>query len=139
MVKKIHMHHGASFIGDNSIDLDTVVDMIHLLSDFIYFYGMKYVDYEDNRFMAVPAMMVDFAFHLMVDSGYKLLERCLRHSFDYKNNDLRKATIRFVKEDASGRMGLLFKHSIHASMKDVSYEGEGNDFFLSYLEYNVII
>ena len=83
MVKNIQMHHGASSIGDDGIDLDIVADMIDLLSDFVYFDGRKYVDYEDNICMAVPAMIVYFAFHSRIDSGYILLERCLRQSFDY--------------------------------------------------------
>ena len=37
---------------------------------------------------------------------------------------MRKATVSFVKEDASGLMGLHFKHSVHTLMKNISYDTE---------------
>ena len=36
VVKEIDLHHGASFIGDDTIDMDTIAEMIDLLSDYVY-------------------------------------------------------------------------------------------------------
>ena len=98
--------------------------MIDLSSDYIYFDGKKYVDISDDIFMAVSAIICDFAYNSRIDSGYRLLERCLRHSFDSKTNDLQKAAVKFIRHNASGKLGLVFNHNVHASMKNISYKTE---------------
>ena len=48
----------------------------------------------------------------------------MRHSFDSKTDDLRKADVKIIKEVATGRLGLAFKQCVHASMKNDSYTTE---------------
>ena len=69
-----------------------------------------------------------------MDSVYWLLEICLRYSFDCKTDNLQKATVSFVREDTSGQTCLNFKHGIHASTKNVSYNIE-----IIVKSYNILI
>jgi len=82
VVKDMRLCHGASFLADPSIDYNTIANVVVLLSTYVTFDRIKHVDYQDNMFMLVPANIVEFAYHSRIDSGYRLLERCLRHSFD---------------------------------------------------------
>ena len=68
MVKFNMIHNKTSFIGNVCVGLNIVLFMIHLLSEFVHFGGRKYVDYEGNIFIAVPEMIVDFAFHSRIYS-----------------------------------------------------------------------
>ena len=94
LVKYIDLNHRSSFISANTIDMDTGIDIIDFLSTYIYFDKHKYINYEYDTFMAVPSNIVNFAYNSRIDSGFYLLERCLRHSFASKTDDLRKATIK---------------------------------------------
>lgn len=69
IVKERNLHHDDSFIGD-----DTIVEMIDLLSVYVYFNGKKYVDFSDIIFVSIPANIVEFAYYSRIDSGYRLLE-----------------------------------------------------------------
>ena len=76
-VQEINLFHGGSFIGDNAITIDMVIDIVNMLSSYVIFNGKKYVDFQDTLFMTIPAMIVDLAYYSRIDSGYRLLEICL--------------------------------------------------------------
>ena len=118
VIKDIRLVHGAAFIGDVETKLETLVNMLHLLSAFVYFDGNQSVDYKDSVFMSLPAMLIKFAYHSRIDSGYRLLERCLRHCFDMKMNDLTTASVKLIRKKCSGKIGISFKQNVHASMKN---------------------
>ena len=118
VVIEINFNNGGSFIADKDMELNMIVDIINIIATYVNFGGNKYVNFDDDLFMAVPKNIIEFANNSRIDSGYRLLERCLRHSFYTKTKDLRSAAVKLTKKKDSGQLGFLFSHNIYASMKD---------------------
>lgn len=73
VVKEIDLYHGLSCIGDNTIDMDTIAEMIDILSDYDHFNVKKYAKFSDDIFMVVRTIIVDFVSNLRIGSVYQLL------------------------------------------------------------------
>ena len=101
--------------------MDLVVDILQLFASYVHFDSQKNVGFDDDLFLAVPSNIVQFAFHSRIDSGYRLLERCYRHSFDSKTNDLRKATLAIIRDLTTNNLGFSFTHRV----LDLSIDGRG--------------
>ena len=122
ILRQVNLSYGGSFLSDNTIDMDLVIDILQLLASYVHFDGQKNVGFDDDLFLAVPSNIVQYAFHSRIDSEYRLLERCLRHSFDSKTNDLRKATLEIIQDQTTNKLGFSFRHCVSASMKNYMYE-----------------
>ena len=70
---------------------------------------------------ALPAMIINIAQHARIDSGYRLLERCVRHGHDPKMPSLFNNRADVVKLH-DGSIGLVIKMNVPASMKAQIYE-----------------
>ena len=71
----------------------------------------------------MPSIFVDFANDCRVDSGYRLLERCLRHGFDNKADPLlNKKGCFIIKEDST--IGIVLNNTMPASMRNNTYNVE---------------
>ena len=73
-------------------------------------------------------MFVNIANGCRVDSGYRLLNRCLRHVFDTKSESIinKKATL-FVcvgESECENKVGIVLQNNIPASMKSNIYDVE---------------
>lgn len=75
-------------------------------------------------FISVPTNIVEFAYHSRIDSGCRLLECCLQHSFDSKTSGWRNSKLQLVQVKSDRTLGLSFKHQVHASMKNDFYDRE---------------
>ena len=66
-------------------------------------------------------VFVEFANGSRVNSGYRLLKRCLRHSLDPRTPSImnRRASLFVHKED--GEVGFVLENDISASMKESQY------------------
>ena len=85
--------------------------------------GYSYSDFQDGIFNVMPSMLIDFANGCRVDSGYRLLQRCLRHAFDTKAEPLlnKKASLILVGDS---KVGITLQNNISASMRDSMYDVE---------------
>ena len=124
VVKDMRLCHVVRFLADPSIDYNMIANLVVLLSTYVTFDRLKHVNYQDNMFMSVPTNIVEFAYHSRIDRDYRLLKRCLRHSFDLKTGDLRNSTVKLRRSRSDGNLGFSFKHQIKASMKCGSYNIE---------------
>ena len=123
-IKTINLQHGATFISDRSLTPTLILEVIGLFAAFITFGKKKYVDFEDTLFFSLPINIIDFAFGSRIDSGFRLLERTLRHSFDNKTGDFRKSTFKLVQVKESGEYGFFIRFNVPASMKKNIYTVE---------------
>ena len=117
--------NGGQFINDKqNICNETLLQVIDLIASFLKIQpGYKHVHFKDEIFNVIPKMFVDFANGCRVDSGYRLLERCLRHCFDNKAEPIINKKATFLKTQ-SGELAIILRNKVPASMKDDCYEVE---------------
>ena len=116
---------GGRFISDtvNLADKD-VPQMLELIAAFVKVNpGYSHCDFEKGIFDVMPSMLVDFANGCRVDSGYRLLERCLRHAFDNKAETILNKEVTFIRTK-NGNIGITINNHIPASMRDKIYDVE---------------
>lgn len=69
----------------------------------------------------LPAMIINIAQQSQIDSGYRLLARCVRHGHDPKMQSLFCNSADIVKLN-DGSIGMILKMKVPASMKTQVYE-----------------
>ena len=72
-------------------------------------------------YQAIPEIFIKFASGCQLDSGYRLLWRTLSYSFDSKCESIDNQVIKLISY--KGKLGLIIKAPIPASMKKVVYDG----------------
>ena len=101
----------------------------------LHFERNNNVDFDDVLFFSLPSIIIEFAYGSRIDSGYRLLERALRHSFDNKIGNFKNAGLKIVRKKAGGDLGFLITYDVPASMKKNVYHVEvlvtGNDLCMS--------
>ena len=70
VVTEINLNNGSSFIADKDMELNMRVGIINIIVIYVDFGGKKYVEFEDDLFMAVPKNIIEFANNSRIDSGY---------------------------------------------------------------------
>lgn len=70
VVTEINLNSGSFFIADKDVELNMRVDILNIIATYTDFGGKKYVDFDDDLFMAVPRNIVEFANNSRIDSGY---------------------------------------------------------------------
>ena len=116
---------GGLFINNTAhIPNKYVFPIINLMANVVRFDddNTKYTSYNSPVYDVMPSIFVEFANGSRASSGFRLLKRCLRHSFDPKAQSImnKKATL-FI-HDKDDEMGIVLENTIPASMKDDEYE-----------------
>ena len=107
---------GAHFLRDSKLSLKQRCDVINLLAKLVTFRS----DESAPKFAAVlPAMIVKFAQGSRIDSGERLLRRCIRHSLDTKTPSILCAHGSVFQH--RGVVGFAIRHQISPSFKDGMY------------------
>ena len=75
-----------------------------------------------SLYAALPSIIIQFASDCRVDSGYRLLMRCIRHAFDSRTQSLTNQTAQLIVHQ--GEVGIHLSSSIPASMKNSVYCSE---------------
>ena len=115
--------NGGQFIGDTaSFNNESILGVIDIIGNILKIIpGHKHVDFEKEMFNIMPQMIVNFAYGCRVDSGYCLLERCLRHCFDSKSEPIITKKISFLQTN-EGNIAIILRNNVPASMKDSIYD-----------------
>ena len=113
---------GGKFIGDPSIRQD-LCGVLKCLGNFVKFGdgSKKYTDFDSELYRILPEIFIDIANKSRIDSGYRLLMRCVRHVIDCKSHDIKHA--KFVKDD-NGKIVFILENHVPASMRNNIYHSQ---------------
>ena len=81
--------------------------------------ALKYTDFDSEVYRVVPESFIDIANFSRIDSGYRLLMRCVRHVMDFKLPTMKES--RFVKNN-DGKVMLILENDVPASMRSNIYK-----------------
>jgi hypothetical protein len=115
---------GGSFV--NNIELtEHLPALLKLFSSFVKYERKKQTCWvkDPTVYDALPAMIINIAQHSRIDSGYRLLARCVRHGHDPKmQQSLFCNSADIVKLIDGSTIGIVVKMKVPASMKAQVYE-----------------
>ena len=122
----IDFKDGGAFVTDPNLDPKHIPGVLALFAAFVRFddKDMKRTDWEKDSavFSVIPSIFIDFAEGSRIDSGYRLLRRCVRHSMDSRTESLdNKEAVLVICND---KIGIHLKSPVPASMKQNIYNTE---------------
>lgn len=123
---------GATFVGDKERLTDTrLLSLLQTFSSLVTFTDKKYTSWDADIYKSLPGLFKDFANGSRVDSGYRLLERCLRHATDPRSSPLIKTSIKLVADQTTtqneglvndhGGCCVILENKVPASMRQSIY------------------
>ena len=126
-VASIDFKLGGSFLLDEKIDEQLLPGILELFSTLVKFEmnETKYTDWEKDSpvFSVLPEIYIKFASKCRAKGvGYRLLKRCLRHSFDTRMESLDNKKAKLIKY--GNDVGIHITTQVPASMKDAKYDGD---------------
>mmetsp|Transcript_4844 Transcript_4844/g.7520 ORF Transcript_4844/g.7520 Transcript_4844/m.7520 type:complete len:1097 (-) Transcript_4844:34-3324(-) len=126
VLAEIDFNNGGSFLLDDKIEDMHLPDILELFAAFVRFGSseQKHTTWQKDGsvYTAIPQMFIDFAKECRVDASYRLLRRCLRHTFDSRTESLDNKTAKIVL--CNGEVGIHLSTPIPASMKKDIYDGD---------------
>jgi hypothetical protein len=113
---------GGAFVSDPNIR-DHLPALLGLFASFITYDKKKHTEWKNDPsvYDALPEMLIKFAKGSRIDSGYRLLERCVRHSHDPRMQSMFDNTAEII-QTGDGSLGIKIKAQVPASMKADVYE-----------------
>jgi hypothetical protein len=114
---------GGSFISDPDPDVrNNLPALLNLLASCVSYEKKKHTDWvkDPTVYDALPANIIGFAMGSRIDSGYRLLERCVRHAHDPRMESMFDNIARIIQLQ-DGSLGMLIESQVPASMKTDIY------------------
>ena len=116
----IDLKEGGSFLSDSeNINFKIIPNILRILSSCVNFTKFEGSASEIRGCESIPANIATFACGSRIDSGHRLMKRCIRHAMDCHCASLVSAQVKIIKID--GELGFHVKHCIPASMRDIRY------------------
>ena len=121
----IDFGEGGSFVMDPDLNAKYLPGVLELFSALIRFEDKKHTDWlkDSPVYECMPEMFIRFAEKSRIDSGYRLLVRCIRHSLDIRIPLMDTRTGGLVL-DQDGDIGVWLWSLVPASMRKETYETE---------------
>ena len=118
------LRDGARFLTDRAVFTPKrVLQVISLLSQLVKINTEKKIVHYDTPVTTVlPETLVDWATSSRIDSGHRLMQRCLRHTLDTKAHPIITKDIKFFESKEDERLGIILENKIPASMKNSTYD-----------------
>eukprot|EP00956_Cyclotella_meneghiniana_P043052 scaffold251008_cov83-Cyclotella_meneghiniana.AAC.1 len=112
---------GGAFVSDPAVR-EHIPELLKLLATCVTYEEKKHTDWvkDPSVYDALPAHIISFAKGSRFDSGYRLIERCVRHGHDPRMPSMFNNTAEVVQLD-DGSLGLVIKSFVPASMKKEVY------------------
>ena len=119
----INLAQGGAFLADPTLDFKFIPGIIEFFASLVRFKSMKRTDHikDSPIYDAMPELFIEFAEKSRVDSGYRLLGRTVRHSYDSRISPMEDCMAKLIM-DNSGDIGIQLCSEIPASMKKDVYE-----------------
>ena len=120
----IEFKEGAAFLHEPELTTQYVPGLLKLFGALTTFKPGNESGWKSHKslYAALPSIILQFAFDCRVDSGYRLLMRCVRHAFDSRTQSLKNQTATLIVHE--GEVGIHLSSSIPASMKSSVYCSE---------------
>ena len=121
-IYEIDLSKGGMFLAEPVLK-DHLPDLLALLASFVTYTKEKRTDWvkDPSVYDALPNMIIHFAKNSRIDSGYRLLERCVRHGHDPKMESLFNSKIKVIQVE-DGSIGFVIEHKVPASMRNKIYD-----------------
>ena len=121
---EIDFKDGGSFMADTErVSTKHLPAVIHFFATLVRFPDSesKYTGWKKDAavYAALPLAFIEFANKSRFDSGYRLLERCVRHAFDSRMPSMSDKCATIIEHD--GEIGIKIDFNLPASMKDNVY------------------
>ena len=113
---------GGTFVTEPSLR-QHVPALLHLFASFVKYERKKYTEWVKDPavYDALPSMIIKFAQNSRIDSGYRLLERCVRHGHDPRMKSLFDNSADIIQLE-DGTLGMAINAKVPASMKKDIYD-----------------
>jgi hypothetical protein len=121
----IDFSDGGSFITDPDLQQKYLPAVLDFFGSLVRFQSKKRTDHVKDSpiYDSMPEMLIDFAEKSRIDSGFRLLARTVRHSFDSRLSPMSECSAKLII-DENGEVGIHMKSKIPASMKKNIYDSE---------------
>ena len=121
----IDFRFGGSFLLDEKIDEKYLPAILELFASFVLFSPKetKHTKWEKDSsvYDAMPTMFINIAKECRLNSGYRLLKRCIRHAMDTRTESLDNKKAQLILY--GNKVGIQLTTPIPASMKKEVYDG----------------
>lgn len=119
---EIDFKEGGAFLAEPNLGAKNIPGVLDLFASLVRFEEGKKTEWikDPAIYDALPSLFVKFASGSRVDSGYRLLMRCVRHAFDSRAPSLDKQTAMLILHQ--GEVGIHLNADIPASMKKKVYQ-----------------
>jgi hypothetical protein len=121
----IDFSDGGSFITDPDLEQKYLPAVLDFFGSLVRFQSKKRTDHVKDSpiYDSMPEMLINFAENSRIDSGFRLLARTVRHSFDSRLSPMSECSAKLII-DGNGEVGIHIKSKIPASMKKNIYDSE---------------
>lgn len=119
---EIDFKDGGAFLAEPDLGVKNIPGVLELFASLVRFEEGKKTEWikDPAIYDALPSLFIKFASGSRVDSGYRLLMRCVRHAFDSRAPSLEEQTAMLVLHQ--GDVGIHLNADIPASMKKKVYQ-----------------
>ena len=99
--KKFNLKNGGRFISDSSLVKDEELpEILDLFASFLEVDPKKHVHENKSdigQFGYLPNVILNLAYHSRIDSGFRLVKRCVRHTFNINTPPLIDTSVEFFR------------------------------------------
>ena len=119
---EINFKEGGSFLAEPDLKATYIPGVLDLFASLVTFESGKKTEWKKDAavYDALPSLFIKFASGSRVDSGHRLLMRCVRHAFDSRAPSLDNQSASLILHE--GSVGIQLNAAIPASMKKQVYE-----------------
>ena len=110
------LKNGGRFISDPTFVKDKeIADVLHLFACFLVVDPSKHehVNKSDiGQYSYLPNIILNLAYHSRVDSGFRLLKRCIRHTYNSVTPPIMDTSVEFFQKKNNGELNFFYLISV---------------------------
>ncbi|KAL9186550.1 hypothetical protein ACHAXT_005788 [Thalassiosira profunda] len=128
IVDDVNFGEGGAFLSDPDLDAKYLPGILEMFSSLVRLESTastKWTDWVKDPVLydSLPSLFVEFAAQSRLDEGFRLLKRCIRHSFDSRCKSMDTGMGSLVL-DEDGGVGIRLGFDVPASMRKNIYRTE---------------
>ena len=124
-IQEIDLSDGGSFIGDPDLDSKHLPGILEFFVSLVTFESKTRTDWVKDPavYDAMPEIFISFTEKSLVDSGYRLLGRIIRHAFNSRVSTMDICQAKLIIDNNNGSdIGIQLLSEMPASMRESIYE-----------------
>ena len=120
-ISSFDFKNGGQFVVDSRLNRQDVFQIIKTMAQLVNISNEQQKDsYKNRTYQLLPSMLIQFAEGARVQSGYRLIKRCIRHAIDPQTNSILEASGMIVRH--CNHPAIVVHHRMKASMKNATYD-----------------